>query len=467
MVVVGPTSVGVKRWYGRGTRVLSRVYSAVGSAESSDVAWLTAQLEARGIPFIRYVEGRASVLLVPEDDRDRVVEILRPTRWLVSDQWGGQSPARLLGGRLPVSRSTTWDLRSRPSAQPNPRVEFWVPGEVEWCPPGESRIARPVAPPAATTKPRRISELSPDARTTTLPIDIVYTWVDGADPAWLERRRPHAPSTDGVDASASRYHDRDELRYSMRSLRANAPWVRRIFLVTDQQRPSWLVGDDITVVDHRDLFPDPSVLPTFNSHAIETVLHRIPDLAEHFVYFNDDVFLGRPVDADVFFSPGGLARLSFSRTTIDYVSDEPYARAWRGMADLVEEHYGARPLHLLRHTPHPMIRSEMTLLEEQFPEEFARIRSQRFRGEGDIPPVALSRYTMLRRGAGFERPYPYDYINLSRGDASDRLARLPQSTRRVEAFCLNDTSGGAPPDEQVVAALLATFPVAAPWEAQA
>jgi hypothetical protein len=137
------------------------------------------------------------------------------------------------------------------------------------------------------------------------------------------------------------------------------------------------------------------------------------------------------------------------------------------MADLVEQHYGARPLHVLRHTPHPMIRSEMSHLEEEFPEEFARIRSQRFRGEGDIPPVALSRYVMLQRGTGFERPYPYDYLNLSSEGAAGRLARLPQSARRVEAFCLNDTAGEAPPDDQVVAALRATFPVPAPWEADA
>jgi hypothetical protein len=468
VVVVGPTSVAMKRWYGRGTRVASMLYSAAGARESSDTAWLVEQLEARGVPFIHYEHGRRTVLLVPEADRSRLVEVLRRTRWLVSDQWGGQSPARLLGGRLPVARSSTWDLRIRPGASPDPRIEFWVPGEDEWRPPGESLLARPVAAPApATTRPRRTSELAPDARSTTLPIDVVYTWVDGSDPAWQARRAPVAPSTGGVDASASRYHDRDELRYSLRSLRANAPWVRRIFLVTDQQRPSWLVGDEVTVVDHRELFPDPEVLPTFNSHAIETVLHRVPDLAEHFVYFNDDVFLGRPVAADVFFSPGGLARVSFSATTIDYLSDEPYARAWRGMADLVEQHYGARPLHVLRHTPHPMIRSEMAHLEEEFPEEFARIRGQRFRGEGDIPPVALSRYTMLLRGTGFERSYPYDYINLSRGDASERLARLPRSARSVDSFCLNDTSGDAPPDEQVVAALRATFPTAAPWEAEA
>src|SRR5699024_11177654 len=126
------------------------------------------------------------------------------------------------------------------------------------------------------------------------PIDAVYTWVDDADQAWRERRAaaagedPPSPLAGG----SIRFRNRDELRYSLRSLFAYAPWIRNVYVVTDAQRPSWLDDDPrITVVDHRELFPDDSVLPFFNSHAIESVLHRIPGLAEHFLYLNDDVFL--------------------------------------------------------------------------------------------------------------------------------------------------------------------------------
>jgi hypothetical protein len=466
-VAVRPTQASFKRWYGRGTRVASRVYSAAGAAPQSDLDSLLVALHAHGVPSIQFSEGRSAIVLVPDEARAVVAEILRSSRLLISDQWGGQVPARFLSGRLPASRSTTWDLRTGSGTPAIARIEFWIARADRWFPPNESRIARPVASPSVGGDVRQLGSLTPDARATTMPIDVVYTWVDGSDPAWLERRRPFAPSHDRVDASSSRYHDRDELRYSLRSVRSFAPWVRRIFLVTDQQRPTWLTGDEITVVDHRELFPDPDVLPTFNSHAIETVLHRIPGLSEHFVYFNDDVLVGRPIQPELFFSPGGLARLSFSRTPIDYLSVEPYARAWRSMADLVEQRFGARPLQVLRHTPHPMVRSEMEWLEGQFPEEFARIRSQRFRGDGDLPPVALSRYTMLQRGAAFERPFAYDYINLSAPDATARLKALPATARRVDTLCLNDTSGQAPPDDVVVAALRAAFPAAAPWEARA
>ena len=48
----------------------------------------------------------------------------------------------------------------------------------------------------------------------------------------------------------------------------------------------------------------PQYLPTYNSHTIELNLHRIPGLSENFVYFNDDVFLIRPVTPQHFFKNG-------------------------------------------------------------------------------------------------------------------------------------------------------------------
>ena len=129
------------------------------------------------------------------------------------------------------------------------------------------------------------------------PVDVVYTWVDGSDPAWLRRRAEFGGEGYHEEAgNAARYLSRDELRYSLRSLHMYAPWVRNVFLVTDDQAPAWLVGAP-AAPDRRppgDLLPT-AALPTFNSHAIESQLHHIDGLTEHFLYFNDDMFLGRPV----------------------------------------------------------------------------------------------------------------------------------------------------------------------------
>jgi hypothetical protein len=81
----------------------------------------------------------------------------------------------------------------------------------------------------------------------------------------------------------------------MRAIYMHAPWVRFIYLVTASQLPNWLNASHprVRIVNHAALFPDPTHLPTFNSLAIESVLHRIPGLSEYFLYFNNDGTAGR------------------------------------------------------------------------------------------------------------------------------------------------------------------------------
>ena len=155
------------------------------------------------------------------------------------------------------------------------------------------------------------------------PIDAVYTWVDGDDPTWRSRKEAAsgaaALEVHHTSHGESRFTSRDELRYSLRSLECFAPWIRHIYLVTDGQCPEWLNTDHprISVVDHRDIFTDPSVLPVFNSHAIESQLHHIEGLSEHYLYLNDDVMFGRPVKPSTFFEGNGASRFFLSRATLD------------------------------------------------------------------------------------------------------------------------------------------------------
>eukprot|EP01031_Cornospumella_fuschlensis_P032775 gene32775-39624_t len=160
------------------------------------------------------------------------------------------------------------------------------------------------------------------------PIDVVYTWVNGSDPKWLakkdywaskyfpvEVKNVSAEGNESTDVFASnRYRDSDELRYSIRSLVKFAPWVRHIYLVTDNQIPNWLnmETDKLTVISHTDIFANASHLPVFSSPAIEANIHRIKGLSEYFIYFNDDVFLGAPVLPEDFMTIGGAFRFVFA-----------------------------------------------------------------------------------------------------------------------------------------------------------
>lgn len=138
-----------------------------------------------------------------------------------------------------------------------------------------------------------------------MDIDIVILWVDGNDSAWLKEKSRYLPPSDSDSNSVNRYRDWGLLPWWFRAVEQFAPWVRKIHFVTWGHIPSFLDRNHpkLHIVNHRDFIP-PEYLPTFSSHTIEANLHRIPGLAEHFIYFNDDMFLLRPVEKRDFFCNG-------------------------------------------------------------------------------------------------------------------------------------------------------------------
>lgn len=136
------------------------------------------------------------------------------------------------------------------------------------------------------------------------PVDFVLTWVDGNDPEW--RREFNKVKGIEGDSREERFRDMNTLQYWFRGVETFAPWVNRIYFVTCGQRPEWLntKHPKLVCVDHKDYIPK-QYLPTFSSQAIEVNFHRIKGLSEHFVYFNDDMFITAPVKKDDFFR-GGL-----------------------------------------------------------------------------------------------------------------------------------------------------------------
>ena len=139
-------------------------------------------------------------------------------------------------------------------------------------------------------------------------IDFVIVWVDGNDPKWIKDFNKHV-STDcdvkTVDVRPERYKDYGLLKYWFRGVEKYAPWERTVHFVTNGQKPDWLNlnSPKLNFVKHSDYIPK-EFLPVFSSHPIELMLHKIPDLAEHFVYFNDDFYLVSPVSKKYYFKKG-------------------------------------------------------------------------------------------------------------------------------------------------------------------
>jgi len=219
---------------------------------------------------------------------------------------------------------------------------------------------------------------------------------------------------------------------------------RHLWIVTADQVPAWLDDSDprITVVSHRDIFTDPGVLPTFNSHAIESQLHHIDGLAEHYLYANDDVFFGRPMRRDQFFSSNGLARIFRTGNKIDLgpwqPGDSPNLAAHKKVRGLLERDYGVSIANRFKHAVLPQRRTALNELETRYPDEFARTAASRFRHPSDLSVASslVPNYLYLT-GRAYAAPLRYSYVDA--GDAG--LAAKLQSwleSRALDSFCIND-----------------------------
>lgn len=144
-------------------------------------------------------------------------------------------------------------------------------------------------------------------------IDCVILWVDGSDPEWIAQKNKYAGiKIENVDNKEDRYRDWDTLKYLFRGIEKYASWFRKVFLVTCGQIPEWIDTSypKLEIVFHEEFIPE-QYLPTFNSHTIELNLHRIKELSNEFVYFNDDMFILRKTRPTDFFKMENLATRRF------------------------------------------------------------------------------------------------------------------------------------------------------------
>ncbi|WP_233564861.1 stealth family protein [Micromonospora musae] len=489
-------------------QVQARVVAAATPADRwrHNLDLVTAAFDEAGVPHfaVPTLDERRSAVAVREQDRDGALRALAT----VGAQDGvtvrlpdRARPGRSVGvaevfaavtdpfGRTVLGQAFACDVEFWPDA---PTEEYPVP---HIAAPRPNRIAAALPTVGATVAVpgRRLSRFAGEDTTypsraefaglahdqVTFPIDVVYTWVDGDDGDWRERKnralREHgAAEMNEVAANDARYVSRDELRYSMRSLVAYAPWVRQIYLVTDDQVPAWL---DVThpmvrVVRHREIFADTGRLPTFNSHAIESRLHRIPGLSEHFVYVNDDMFFGRPLVPTAFFHANGIAKFFTSPAQLDVgpatVHDAPVTAAGKNNRRHIEERFGRTISQKMRHVPYPLRRSVLEEIERHLPAEVLATAEHQFRHPGDLSiPSSLQHYWSYLSGTSVPGSIRYTYADLAHPSTPVKLAAL-LSRRHCDVFCLNDTDSSEVllSEQQAMLAdfLSAYLPFRAPFE---
>ncbi len=296
-----------------------------------------------------------------------------------------------------------------------------------------------------------------------MKIDFVVPWVDGSDPEWQEEYSKYS----GKSISPERYRDWGVFKYWFRAVEKYAPWVNKVHLITCGQVPEWLNTEHpkINLVFHEDYIPH-EWLPTFSSHPIELNMHRIPELSEHFVYFNDDMYLSAPCTERDFFRDGlpcDQAIVTFYRP--DW-KDALYKKILNNEMFVINKHFSKRNVicknpcswfnmkygkHFLynlyclpldwfpglhiHHLPQPYLRSNIENVWRKEKDLLDETSSHRFRDQADVSQ-SIFRFFSLCQGEFIPRRNIGGYYDIGAKDEEVSRCFLRQSKKMI---CINDT----------------------------
>ena len=298
-------------------------------------------------------------------------------------------------------------------------------------------------------------------------IDFVLTWVDGNDPTWQNEFHSYLPCSQCTDDTRYiRYRNWENLRYWFRGVEKFAPWVNKVHFITCGQIPDWLNLDEpkLNFIKHSDYIPN-EYLPTFSSRPIMLNLHRVKELSEHFVLFDDDLFLINKVEPERFFrkglpcdkaalnalSPSGL----FSHNVVSdlcvinssFKKHEVLLKNFRKWFSYQAGNKLLRTLFLLpwpyfsgfidHHLPQVFLKSTFEEVWERHKDILLRTTASRFRSIADVN-IWLLRYWQLAKGNFIPLNVQKDSVYFSISDDTlDKIVKTIEYQKK-RIVCLND-----------------------------
>ena len=295
------------------------------------------------------------------------------------------------------------------------------------------------------------------------PIDFVVMWVDGSDPKWLKRKKEYKSDLDIADITA-RYRDWGIFKYWFRAVEKYAPWVNHVFLVTDGQKPDWLneENEKLTIIDHKEILRQEN-LPVYNASAIEINLHRIPNLSEHFVFFNDDMFLTNNTRPEDFFKNGIPVEIANINAATGMEGDQLFARILFNDILLINRHfdkkavikkhplkwinikYGSYNIRTLSqmiypyftgYKPHHMPAPTMTEVWDVEKETMTATSSHRFRHNDDVNQYVFIEWQLCKNNFVPRKKSDGRYIRMN-VDNIDSVKNVVLS-KKYKYICIND-----------------------------
>ena len=267
------------------------------------------------------------------------------------------------------------------------------------------------------------------------PVDLVYTWVDGTRPDYIELYSQYASKN--ADLNPERYRDIYALlKYSMRSVEMFAPWIRNIYVFTARpQIPEWLNTDNprVKVIHHDEVFEKSDYLPTFNYNVIESHMHRLPGLSRYFVYMNDDHLYGSQMTTEDFFTRDGKV-IVFGTLFGENLKYRIY-----------EAKYDFVPIGFVEHTPSLIDRDAWGAMLDMEKQKVHATRLNKFRDGSDICMEKLYRRYMLSQKRN--ESHAIKFWQLTRKSVFHKITNhLPSQIKQLDKIaekkpkfiCMND-----------------------------
>ncbi len=261
-------------------------------------------------------------------------------------------------------------------------------------------------------------------------MDAVITYVDGLDPQWQKDYERYT----NVPVLEKRFRDWGTLKYLLRGIEENMPFIRNVYLVVarESQIPQWVDKKVLKVVLHEDFVPK-ECLPTFNCNPLELHLHRIEGLDEEYLYFNDDMFPMNPCSPEDFYVDGKPA-IKFSTCLFAFNS---YKSITRNSDRLALKALGRRQGLLFKrpqHTCSPMLKSAaeevFELVRDEIPSSLTRVRTR------DNYNQYLFLDYLYYSGRAVSRRIPAKFFSLGTA-SSEKIASFIQNPSS-KLICIND-----------------------------
>lgn len=271
-------------------------------------------------------------------------------------------------------------------------------------------------------------------------IDYVFPYVNMDDEVWkksyIEERRRLDLST---DIDSVRFADNGRLKYLFRGIENFLPWINNVYMIVSniEQVPFWVNQKNVKIILHKDIIPK-EFLPTFNSTTIEMFLGNIPDLADKFIYGNDDTYPIRKLK-EIDFYENNIPKIHLKT---DKVLNSQFKKVEYNSQRIIADYFGIKlddpnnSFLKIEHTFNPLTKEVCNIVFDKFKESIYN-RVTPFRKEINFNQYVYTYYIYFS-GIYLPSSRTYRYKNLSK--ISDDVIFNTIKNQRVDSVCLNDCS---------------------------